>query len=145
MSVYSVAPLVGTVVGVLAGGALTQYAHWSWCFWVISILDLLIQLAGLAFLKETYPPVLLRRKRNLLARETGNGNLKTEYDGNRKWKTLLAKNLKRPFHMLGTQPIVQVMSVYQGYAYGLTFMLSGTYQMLYSSLFIDCPSSRANI
>lgn len=118
------------MVGVLAGGALTQYAHWSWCFWVISILDLLIQLTGLAFLKETYPPVLLRRKRNLLARETGNGNLKTEYDGNRKWKTLLAKNLKRPFHMLGTQPIVQVMSVYQGYAYGLTFMLSGTYQML---------------
>lgn len=126
VSIYSVAPLVGTVVGVLAGGALTQYAHWSWCFWVISILDVLIQLAGLAFLKETYAPVLLRRKRNVLAKDTGNGNLKTEYDGNRKWKTLLVNTLKRPFRMLGTQPIVQAMSVYQGYAYGLAFMLSGT-------------------
>lgn len=127
VSIYSVAPLVGTVVGVLAGGALTQYAHWSWCFWVISVLDVLVQLAGLVFLNETYPPVLLRRKRNLLAKETGNVSLKTEYDGNRQWKTLLAKNLKRPFHMLASQPIVQVMSVYQGYAYGLAFMLSGMY------------------
>lgn len=125
MSLYSVAPLVGTVAGVLAGGALTQYAHWSWCFWAISVLDVLAQLAGLAFIRETYPPVLLRRKRDRLAAETGNGALKTEYDGDRTWKTLLAKNLKRPYHMLASQPIVQVMSVYQGYAYGLAFMLSG--------------------
>lgn len=143
VSIYSVAPLAGTVVGVLAGGALTQYAHWSWCFWVISVLDVLVQLAGLAFLKETYPPVLLRRRRNVLVKETGNGNLKTEYDGNRKWKTLLAKNLKRPFHMLGSQPIVQIMSVYQGYAYGLAFMLSGMYPTLH--FLTSCHSSGAKI
>lgn len=137
VSIYSVAPLVGTVAGALAGGALTQYAHWSWCFWTISILDVLIQLIGLAFLKETYPPVLLRHKRNVLAKATGNGNLKTEYDGHRNWKTLLAKNMKRPFHMLGTQPLVQIMSVYQGYAYGLSFMLSGAYPIL--QFHIGCP------
>lgn len=125
VSIYSIAPLVGPVLGPLAGGALTQYASWTWCFWVISILDVFVQITGFAFLPETYAPVLLRRKKDLLVKETGNENLITEFEGNLTWKALLKKNMKRPFKMLLTQPIVQVMSIQSGYSYGLAFMLSG--------------------
>lgn len=129
VSIYSIAPLIGPVIGPLCGGALTQYASWTWCFWVISILDIFVQISGVLFLQETYAPVLLRRKRNLLAKGTGNQDLRTEFDGNLTWKALLAKNMKRPFHMLATQRIVQVMGIYSGYSYGLAFMLSGLYPL----------------
>lgn len=125
VSIYSIAPLIGPVIGPVCGGALTQYASWTWCFWVISIFDVFVQVSGILFLRETYAPVLLRRKRNLLVKETGNQDLRTEFDGNLTWKALLKKNMKRPFHMLATQPIIQVMSIYSGYSYGLAFMLSG--------------------
>lgn len=125
VSIYSIAPLLGPVLGPLCGGALTQYASWTWCFWVISILDVFVQIAGFVFLRETYAPVLLRRKKKLLFKETGNQDLLTEYDSNLTWKALLKKNMKRPFKMLFTQPIVQIMSIYSGYSYGLAFMLSG--------------------
>ncbi|EKG15663.1 Major facilitator superfamily [Macrophomina phaseolina MS6] len=125
ISVYSIAPLLGPVIGPVCGGLLTQYASWKWCFWVISIFDVFVQFCGIVYLRETYPPVLLRQKRGLLAKETGNQELRTEFDGNRTWSALLQKNMKRPFNMLATQPIVQVMSLYAGYGYGLAFLLSG--------------------
>lgn len=125
VSIYSIAPLIGPVIGPVCGGVLTQYASWRWCFWIISIFDIFVQLSGVLYLRETYPPVLLRQKRNILVKETGNQNLKTEFDGNRTWKALLQKNMKRPFNMLATQPIVQIMSLYAGYGYGLAFLLSG--------------------
>lgn len=83
VSIYSIAPLIGPVIGPVCGGVLTQYASWRWCFWIISIFDIFVQLSGVLYLRETYPPVLLRQKRNILVKETGNQNLKTEFDGNR--------------------------------------------------------------
>lgn len=125
VSIYSIALFIGPVIGPLCGGAITQYASWRWSFWVISIFDILVQLCGLFLVKETYAPVLLRRKRNALVTATGNQELYTEFDGKLNWDALLAKNMKRPFEMLFSQPIVQFMSIYMGYSYGLAFMLSG--------------------
>ncbi|KAJ4421534.1 hypothetical protein N0V82_003672 [Gnomoniopsis sp. IMI 355080] len=140
VAIYSIAPLLGPVLGPLCGGTLTQFASWKWCFWVISILDVFVQIAGFAFLSETYAPVLLRRKKNLLVKETGNRNLVTEYDGNLKWKALLKKNMKRPSNMLLTQPIVQIMGIYSSYAYGLAFMLSATMPMVYEGVYDQQPA-----
>ncbi|KAJ4394868.1 hypothetical protein N0V93_004088 [Gnomoniopsis smithogilvyi] len=140
IAIYSIAPLLGPVLGPLCGGALTQYASWHWCFWVISIFDVFVQIAGFSFLSETYAPVLLRRKKNLLVKETGNENLVTEFDGNLKWKTLLKNNMKRPFNMLLTQPIVQIMGIYSSYAYGLAFMLSATMPMVYEGVYDQQPA-----
>ena len=80
ISIYSLAPLLGPAVGPIAGGFITENTTWRWVFYATTIADGLIQLLGLFFLQETYPPVLLHRKKKKLIKETGNDALHTEWD-----------------------------------------------------------------
>ncbi|KAL1629141.1 hypothetical protein SLS56_005584 [Neofusicoccum ribis] len=141
VSIYSVAPLLGPVVGPVCGGLLAQHASWRWCFWAVSLLDVLVQAGGAACLRETYAPVLLRRKRDALAAATGDERLRTEHGGDGGWTGLLGRSMEGPFRMLATQPIVQAMSLYAGYGYGLAFLLSATMPLVWEGRYGQPPST----
>jgi hypothetical protein len=59
--------------------------------------------------------------------------LHTEYDSPDKTllKTLEVA-LQRPFKLLGTQPIVQVLACYMAYLYGLMYLMLSTFPLLWS-------------
>ncbi|KAK7704458.1 hypothetical protein SLS57_010499 [Botryosphaeria dothidea] len=48
--------------------------------------------------------------------------------------------MKRPFNMLATQPIVQIMSLYAGYGYGLAFLLSATMPLVWEGVYNQKPA-----
>lgn len=134
ISVYSLAPLLGPAVGPIAGGFITQNTTWRWVFYSTTIADGLIQFAGLFFLQETYAPVLLHRKKKQMIKDTGNDALHTEYDvaGRSIGKTLRI-SLLRPFKLLGTQVIVQVLALYMAYLYGLMYLVLSTFPGLWEN------------
>ncbi|KAL8755340.1 MAG: hypothetical protein Q9184_004824 [Pyrenodesmia sp. 2 TL-2023] len=133
VSLYSLAPLLGPAIGPIAGGFITENATWRWAFYATSIADALIQLSGLFFLRETYPPKLLHLKKLALIKETGNQDLHTEYDDpNRSLFKILKRSLIRPFRLLGTQPIVQVLAIYTAYLYGLMYLVLSTFPVLWT-------------
>lgn len=110
IAVYSLAPLLGPAVGPIAGGFITEKTTWRWTFYATSIADAVIQVTGLFLLRETYPPKLLQRKAQKLRKETGNAELRTEFDHpERSLANTMKRSLIRPFRLLGTQPIVQVL------------------------------------
>ncbi|EEB87370.1 hypothetical protein MPER_15291, partial [Moniliophthora perniciosa FA553] len=43
------------VIGPVAGGFIAERSTWRWVFWSTSIVDALIQIAGLFFLRESKP------------------------------------------------------------------------------------------
>lgn len=132
ISVYSLAPLLGPALGPIAGGFITENTTWRWCFWATCIADALIQLSGIFFLQETYTPELLKRKKLRLIKETGNQELHTEYDDpSRTFSKHLRTALVRPFIMIGTQPIVQVLAAYIAYIYGLMYLVLSTFPGLW--------------
>jgi EmrB/QacA subfamily drug resistance transporter len=51
-AVYGAIASSGGAVGLLLGGALTQYSSWRWCMYVNVVIGLLAALAGLAYLVE---------------------------------------------------------------------------------------------
>ena len=51
--IYSLAPLLGPVVGPIAGGWIAEKSTWRWVFWSTSIAAFLVQLLGLWTLKES--------------------------------------------------------------------------------------------
>lgn len=107
IAVYTLAPLVGVVVGSIAGGFLVQYTSWRWCFYVVSIAGGAVQVFGFPFFRETYAPVLLQRRYKRLRKSTQDPDLYTQHDSVA-LPQLLRTSLIRPFKLLGTQPIVQV-------------------------------------
>jgi MFS family permease len=136
ISIYSLAPLLGPAVGPIAGGFISEKTTWRWVFWATTIADAVIQVMGLFFLQETYTPVLLHRKKLKLIKETGNENLHTEYDRpDRTVVRTLETSLGRPFKLLGTQIIIQVLALYMAYLYGLMYLVLSTFPALWSSVY----------
>lgn len=92
----------------------------------------IVQFCGFFFLQETYAPKLLERKRDRLCKETGNRELYTAFDSSdRTLATIIRTALKRPFKLLATQPIVQVLACYMAYLDGLTYLMLPTFPILW--------------
>jgi MFS family permease len=121
-------------IGPIAGGFITQRTTWRWAFYATSIADALIQLSGLFFLRETYHPKLLHAKAAKLRLSTGNMALHTEYEHAERTLTyILRTNLQRPFRLIGTQAIVQVLALYMAYLYGLLYLVLATFPALWAT------------
>ncbi|KAL6151024.1 hypothetical protein ACJQWK_10718 [Exserohilum turcicum] len=132
ISIYSLGPLLGPAIGPMLGGFVSQNTTWRWCFYSTTIFTAFVQGLGVFFLQETYEPLLLDRKRDRLCKETGNQALYTAFDNNdRRLSTKIKTAMKRPFKLLGTQPIVQVLSVYAAYLYGTMYLMISTFPILW--------------
>lgn len=76
--------------------------------------------------------MLLERKRDRLRKETGNQALYTVFDSaDRRLSTTIKTAMKRPFKLLGTQPIVQVLSIYTAYLFGTMYLMISTFPLLW--------------
>ncbi|KAI0132203.1 major facilitator superfamily transporter [Xylariales sp. AK1849] len=134
ISIYSLMPLLGPAIGPIAGAFITQNTTWRWSFWATTIADAAIQCSGLVLLRETYAPVLLTWKRNKLIKETGNTNLHTPYDNpDRTLGKTLRMAFTRPFRLLGTQIILQVLALYMMYLYGIMYIVLVSFPSLFAS------------
>eukprot|EP01114_Cavostelium_apophysatum_P018837 TRINITY_DN5918_c0_g1_i1.p1 TRINITY_DN5918_c0_g1~~TRINITY_DN5918_c0_g1_i1.p1 ORF type:complete len:534 (+),score=74.70 TRINITY_DN5918_c0_g1_i1:173-1774(+) len=134
LAIYSMGPLIGPIFGPIAGGFITQYIGWRWIFYIISMICAVVNVLGVIWLHETFAPVLLQRKRNRLAKETGNKELITELEAKQKKISLgrlLMINLKRPFAMLFTSLIVFMLSLYMGIIYGILYLMFTTFPSLF--------------
>jgi hypothetical protein len=88
---------------------------------------------GLYMLEETYPPLLLRRRKWTIIQETGDTRYHTHYDHlDHVTAQVLSQNLVRPFKPLATQPIIQVMALYNGFLYGNTYVFFAAFVNLFT-------------
>lgn len=134
---YSLAPLLGPVIGPLAGGFITENTTWRWAFWATSIAAGIIQVTLYFFLPESYTPVILQRRRDRLAKETGNQNLYTAYNHEQTATLIQAigSAVVRPTRMLVTQPIMQLITLYIAYLFGLFYLIISTFPTVFSDVY----------
>ncbi|KAJ1553865.1 hypothetical protein HK405_006688, partial [Cladochytrium tenue] len=141
LAMYTIAPMIGPATGTLMAGFLVSALPWRWLFYVTSAFDGLVQLAGLFFLAETYAPVLLqrRRRRRELERRAAAGETGVDAAADANHKISLnhaAAKIKeaavRPFVLLLTQPIIQVLSLYMMFLYGIMYLSIATFSDLFT-------------
>jgi hypothetical protein len=113
-----------------AGGFIAQYTTWRWAFWSISIFSLTLQFLALFLLEETYAPRLLAQKAARLRSKLNAPNIRSEYD-DRKLSTLLMKSLRRPWRLIGTQPIIQILALYQAFNFGMLYLIISSLPALF--------------
>lgn len=115
------------------GGFITERTSWRWLFWVISIADGAVQVLGFLFLRETFAPTILARKAQKLREASGSQARHTKWElSGRTFSKILKLALVRPFVLLGTQPIIQVIALYLGYLYGVVYLVLTTLPILWT-------------
>lgn len=92
-------------------------------------------LAAFFILRETYSPVLLRKKAAKLRKETGDERwhytAERAAGETRTAKQIFLMSLIRPLRMLFLQPIVTVCAIYIATLYGLMYILFTTFTFVY--------------
>lgn len=127
---YLLGPLLGPTLGPLFGGVIVEYLGWRWMFWIMTIVSTINVALGFIFLKESYAPVLLaRRKRGLEAQ--GEGKFYFEGEDLRPLRVKLAHSMFRPIKILCTQPIVITMASYQALIFATTYSIYTNMENIY--------------
>ena len=82
-------------------------------------------------MRETYHPVVLRRKVKRLRKESGNDQLRSKLDSPLKATQVFARAVIRPTKMLFFSPIVLLLSLYMAVVYGYLYLLFTTITSVY--------------
>lgn len=142
IAIYSLAPLLGPVIGPICGGWIVERSTWRWVFWSTSIADAVIQLAGLIFLRESYAPCILEKKAQKIraSMDLENGPIKTvlsvfERTDKQAWQTVFSRALSRPFALFVYEPIMQLLGLYMALIYGIFYLFLTTIPTIYTQTY----------
>lgn len=96
---------------------------WRWSIWVAVILESVVLALALLFVKESFPPVLEKRKARNMRFETNNWAYHARHEKYRlDLKEFTSIHLLRPFALFAT-PIVLCIVTYASFVFGVLYLL----------------------
>ncbi|OTA87477.1 hypothetical protein M434DRAFT_399467 [Hypoxylon sp. CO27-5] len=132
LAIASFLPYLGPALGPIVGGIVVDLIYWPWLFWIVSIFDAFIVLLGVIVIKESYAPVLLRRKAATQSQQSVNPALSPT-----KWAfwydffSRLITYLRRPIRLLVRRPIIQIISLVLALNFGIYTLMLSTFATLW--------------
>ncbi|KAL9060160.1 MAG: hypothetical protein Q9162_000774 [Coniocarpon cinnabarinum] len=130
---YLLGPLLGPTIGPLLGGIVVEKLDWHWVFWILTIVCGVNTLLGFFFLEESYAPVILAKRCDEAAKMYNQPRSQYTFpnEDSRPLSTKLLIAIQRPTKILLTQPIVQVMALYQAVIFSTMYSLYTNMQEIY--------------
>lgn len=134
LTIYCVAPFLGPILGPIVGGFVSENIGWRWVQGVCVIFIGIIGILGIAFIPETYGPVLLQRRACQLSKANGKVyvSILEKNQGKKKPSEVFKRALFRPWIFLFLEPIVLVSSLYMAIIYGTVYMFMGAMPIVYN-------------
>ncbi|KAL8676472.1 MAG: hypothetical protein Q9186_007015 [Xanthomendoza sp. 1 TL-2023] len=128
MAAYYCLPWLGSVIGPLVGAFVVSSKGWRWTQWTILFLTLVLFMLTL-FMRESYKPTILQQRASNLNIPGPPKPQGTTLQHIRFFSTSI---ITRPLHMLFTEPIVGILSLYTGFTFGLValFVTANPYVFL---------------
>lgn len=159
ISVFAAVVFASPEAGPIAGSFLTQSSlGWRWAAWITLIIGTIFTFTAWLVTKETFAPLILRRKARRLRHESKNWALHAESEEQPvDVRVLITRYLTKPIRMLVQEPIVShtepicnsvprpthvklaILTAYTTFTYGLLYVirwveglpeLRGTWQVM---------------
>ena len=126
MMVYTASPFAGPEIGPVVGGFINQFTNWRWSFWILVIWAGVEWILIVAFVPETYAPVILRKKAAARRKETGDDRWKAPIEVMNKSvaKTVLWSCI-RPFQLLFLEPMCLNLCLLSAILLGILYLFFG--------------------
>ncbi|KAI0652042.1 MFS polyamine transporter [Trametes meyenii] len=147
IAVYSLAPLLGPAIGPVAGGWIAERSTWRWVFWSTSIAAGIVAVIGFFALPETSASAILRRKAkairaNMDVEKGPVKEVRTIYEKpghTRSYKEFIFVSLFRPFILFAQEPIIQLVSLYLAFIYGVIYLVITTVPAVFAKIYHERP------
>lgn len=137
MSLTSMIPILGSAVGPVAGGYISQYLNRRWTFWLMAIITACVSLLMVAVLKESYVPVIQRKALNKVNPNREEISLRQKYFTG--WNLATIRGLVllaiRPFVILNSSRIALVMGLYLAILFAYVSLLAATIAMVFQDVY----------
>lgn len=136
ITIYALPTQISPAIGPILGTLCEVYLGWRWTFWIVSIISTVLQCVCFLTVRETYKPVLERRANRRSQRQLrGKGDSLTMAEFKEELEVVKARlgtDLARPFRMLATHPVVQLIALYNAVTYGIQSLLIASLQNLWT-------------
>ncbi|EMF16737.1 MFS general substrate transporter [Sphaerulina musiva SO2202] len=134
MMVYTASPFVGPELGPVIGGFINQFTDWRWTFYVLLIWASIQWLLIIAFVPETYAPVLLRRKAVKLRAATGDDRFKAHIEVlDRSVSKTVLWSCIRPFQLLFFEQMCLNLCLLSAILLGVLYLCFGSFALVFST------------
>ncbi|KXH66072.1 hypothetical protein CSAL01_06756 [Colletotrichum salicis] len=131
VAVYSIAPLLGPVLGPAAGGFLAEYLGWRWIFWTLCIMAGTLGVVMILILRETSAKTLLEKRSRKMRKITGDSRYVSALDDGISPGEAFSRAIKRPLWLLILHPVVLALSFYFAVVYGYMYLFFTTFPMVF--------------
>ncbi|CAJ2507549.1 Uu.00g087350.m01.CDS01 [Anthostomella pinea] len=134
LAMYLLIPLLGAAVGPIIGGFIASRTTWRWMFWSTSIFQAVMMAVSFDVFRETFAPLILRRRAARLRSETGNQQYHTldeRLNEKKSVSAVLVRTLSRPLRLLAFHPIIQIVAVISAFYYGILYIVLSSFSELW--------------
>ncbi|KAL5371696.1 hypothetical protein DPSP01_014074 [Paraphaeosphaeria sporulosa] len=135
IGVYQLIPLLGAAVGPIIGGFMAGRATWRWMFWSTSAFQAVMVLVSFTVFRETYAPLILKRRAERLRKTTGDHRYYTALERMQEKKTVrqvITQALSRPLRLMLHHPVIQVAGLIEAFYYGILYLLLSSFADLWT-------------
>lgn len=146
-AIGGILPYIGPALGPIVGGLAAQHLWWPWLFWILSLFNIPCVLLGLIIIKETYGPVLLKRKARALAA------LNPDNPRSKESKTAVVGHayhdfalrfgpaVRKPVRLLIFRPVIQLTAIALAVNFGIYCLVLSTFASLWEVQYAQSPTS----
>ncbi|KAH7143485.1 major facilitator superfamily transporter [Dactylonectria macrodidyma] len=136
MILVSTAPFLGPCLGPLIGGFITSHIDWRWNHYFIIIWSVTLLLSIIFFAPETYHPIKLEEKAEILRKQTGDCRYKALIKRSCTSRCrALAFSLLRPLQLIILEPMCLALDIYSAVLLGLLYLFFRTFNLLFTTTY----------
>ncbi|KAE8154970.1 efflux pump antibiotic resistance protein [Aspergillus avenaceus] len=136
MMFYTASPFMGPELGPLIGGFINEFSHWRWTFYVLIIWTGVILILLIAFVPETFHPVLHERKVLAMRKETGDNRWHTKAQrANQPLSQLLLQSIYRPLMLLAREPMCLNLCIFSALVLGIIYLFFGAFDLVFGNVY----------